>query len=39
MKKKRVRPKIVCNGLDKAEKSAQDALKKTSKNHAHNTLI
>ncbi len=36
---KRVRPKIVFNGFDTAEKTAQDARKKISKKHAHSTLI
>jgi len=36
---KRVRPKIVFNGFDRTEKTAQDARKKTSKKHPHSTLI
>jgi hypothetical protein len=36
---KRVRPKILFNGFDRAEKTAQDASKKTSKKHAHSILI
>ncbi len=36
---KRVRPKIVFNGFDRAKKTAQDVGKKTSKKHAHSTLI
>ncbi len=36
---KRVRPKIVFNGFDRAGKAARDARNKTSKNHAHSTLI
>jgi len=36
---KRVRPKIVFNGFDRAGKAARDARNKTSKKHAHSTLI
>ncbi len=34
-----VKSKIVFNGFDRAEKTAQDARKKTSEKHAHSTLI
>ncbi len=30
---------MVLNGFDRAEKTAQDVGKKTSKKHAHSTLI